>query len=83
MSDAQLLKVLKQTKAAAGGPGKTVEELCLEIFGDTTHHNKNKTRDRIRAEMAGGRVMNGRGFRTNMAGGSQSVPVYRLVEKDK
>lgn len=82
MSDDRLLTLLKQAKAhAVGDPGKTVEELASEIFGNTLADSRNKVRLRLKANIEAGVVVAGRGVRVNIAGGHQSKPVFRLVGK--
>lgn len=82
MSDDKLLTLLKQAKVpAAGDPGKTVEELAIEIFGDARTDTRNKVRLRLKAAIESGAVVAGRGLRMNIAGNRQGKPVFRLAGK--
>lgn len=82
MSDKPLLTLLRRApKPAEGDPGNTASELAIGIFGVDTRHTREKVRSRLRAEIASGHVVCGRGVRMNMAGISHGEPVYRVVTK--
>ncbi len=71
-----LVKVLSAAPSPDDGDaGMTVKELC-ERFGWTVPI----ARERVRRAIAAGDVVSGRGYRANLAGHQQRVPVYRAVK---
>lgn len=77
------MKALKAVKQAEGDKGATVEEISMEIFGNTRGNSRILARDRIREAIAEGILVPGRAIRMNLAGTRQSKPVYRLKKKGR